>query len=124
MFAFMNWDSIFFFSIFHFIIFISDKEFNSFSQELFLPSQYFKKLDYVPRSGLYDAVNCTAHASDLRKYDERIKGLNEYVVVDVARDKLAEVKLRKRHCLVLKWWVLHKSYEWFAEMKALNHPRS
>ena len=103
MFAFMNWDSIFFFSFFHFIIFISDKEFNSFSQELFLPSQYFKKLDYVPRSGLYDAVNCTAHASDLRKYDERIKRLNEYVVVDVARDKLAEVKLRKRHCLVLKW---------------------
>ncbi|XP_074614947.1 PH domain-containing protein DDB_G0267786-like isoform X2 [Acropora palmata] len=51
---------------------------------------YFKKLDYVPRSGLYDAVNCTAHASDLRKYDERIKRLNEYVVVDVARDKLAE----------------------------------
>ncbi|XP_029214232.2 PH domain-containing protein DDB_G0267786-like [Acropora millepora] len=51
---------------------------------------YFKKLDYVPRSGLYDAVNCTAHASDLRKYDERIKKLNEYVVVDVARDKLAE----------------------------------
>ncbi|XP_068689831.1 PH domain-containing protein DDB_G0267786-like, partial [Montipora foliosa] len=51
---------------------------------------FFKKLDYLPRSGLYDAVNCTAHASDLRKYDQRINKLNEYVVVDVARDRLAQ----------------------------------
>ena len=57
----------------------------------FFFSQFFKKLDYVPRSGLYDAVNCTVHASDLRKYDKRINKLNEYTVVDVARDKLAQV---------------------------------
>ena len=53
--------------------------------------QFFKKLDYIPRSGLYDAVNCTVHASDLRKYDKRINKLNEHAVVDVARNKLAQV---------------------------------
>ena len=93
----MNWDSIFVVVVLVFLCFF----FLSFDKKgfilvlIFFPFQYFKKLDYVPRSGLYDAVNCTAHASDLRKYDQRINKLNEYVVVDVAKDKLAEVKLRK-----------------------------
>lgn len=51
---------------------------------------FFKKLDYAPRSGLWDAVSCTVHASELREYDKRINKLNEYVVVDVGRDKLAQ----------------------------------
>lgn len=71
----------------------------------FFFSQFFKKLDYVPRSGLYDAVNCTVHASDLRKYDKRINKLNEYAVVDVARDKLAQVSGVSR---LLSWsiWIV------------------
>ena len=88
----MNKDSIFVVVV---VVFSIKKVLFLFLRTIFFPFQYFKKLDYVPRSGLYDAVNCTAHASDLRKYDQRINKLNEYVVVDVAKDKLAEVKLRK-----------------------------
>ena len=60
----------------------------------FFPPQFFKKLDYAPRSGLYDAVNCMARASDLHKnFDELINKLNGYDVVYVGRDKLSQVSL-------------------------------
>ena len=57
--------------------------------------QFFKTLDYAPRSAskLYDAVKCVASASDLRKFDDRINKLNGYIVRDIGSDALAQVSV-------------------------------